>query len=320
MNWREFGKLIRELRRALATRLGRSVTQADLEQMCGFDGERRGIIGRLERGELRCMNEQVLVTLANTFHLTRLERREFFLAANGVSIDHIYHYPGAPTPEHELERVLRSVRRVPLPVMITDVFTDVVAANRALMNLYGDEHIIQAIREGQNGMLANVLYFLFHPRFRFRQMFRREEDWRNLLVADVQFFRRSSLQYRSRPYWQYLMYRFMESPHEDPEMQRLFTQFWALAEVEQVRDGNTTRFYDLRHPRLGALRYVALVSEEVTSRGPLYVITHIPVDDSTRRAFEGLMRRQGGSEWVTLAPWPVERKRVPQHGWRPRRA
>ncbi len=319
MNWREFGILIRELRKALQTRLGRSITQADLERMCGFTGRgRRGIIGRLERGELHCMDEDVLVALADAFQLTRLERREFFLAANGVSTDKIYQYPGAPSPEREVEQIIQNVRRIPLPVMITDAFTDVVAINRALSRLYGlGDTIEEQVRSGE--ILPNVLYFLFHPRFGFRQMFRRDEDWRNLLVADVQFFRRSTLQYRSHPYWQYLMWRFMDSD-EDAEMRRLFIHFWSLAEVERLRDGNTTRFYDLRHPKLGNLRYTAIVSEEVTSRGNLYVITHIPVDDVTRRAFDALLRRERGGEWLYLAPWPVSKKPVPSNGWRPRRA
>ncbi|NPA30672.1 MAG: hypothetical protein GXO37_01575 [Chloroflexi bacterium] len=319
MNWHEFGKLIRELRKALQTRLGRSVTQADLERMCGFVGRgRRGIVGRLERGELHCMDEEVLVALADVFNLTRLERREFFLAANGVSTAKIYQYPGAPSPEREIEQIIQNMRRVPLPVMITDVFADVVAINRALARLYNMEDQFASLTRSSR-MLPNVLYFLFHPRFRFREMFRREEDWRNLLVADVQFFRRSTLQYRSELYWQYLMYRFMDS-NEDPEMRRLFIHFWSLAEVERSRDGNTTRFYDLRHPKLGNLRYTAIVSEEVTSRGNLYVITHIPVDDITRRTFDALLRRDKGSEWLRVAPWPVSEKIIPRNGWRPRRA
>lgn len=319
MNWREFGVLVRELRRALRTRLGRPVTQADLEQMCGFTGQgRRGLIGRLERGELHCMDEEILVTLADVFRLTRLERREFFLAANGVTTAKIYRYPGAPSADQELEAILRNVRRIPLPMMITDPFADVVAANRMLLYLYGLDDEVRASLEEQ-GLLPNVLYFLFHPRFQFREMFRREEDWRNLLVADIQFFRRATLQYRSATYWQYLMYSFLEGA-DNAEMRRRFNHFWALAEVDRGRDGNTTRFYDLRHPRLGGLRYMAIFAEEVTSRGSLYVVTHVPVDESTRRAFDALLRREHGGEWVRIAPWPLERKRVPPTGWRPLRA
>jgi len=320
MNWREFGVLIRELRKALQTRLGRSITQAELERMCGFtDQGRRGIIGRLERGELHCMDEDVLVALADVFRLTRLERREFFLAANGVSTEKIYQYPGAPDPEQEVEQIVRNVRRIPLPMMITDAFIDVVALNRALARVYSlDESNLDKVRSGE--YLPNVLYFLFNPVFGFRQMFRREKDWRNLLVADVQFFRRSSLQYRSHPYWQYLMFRLMEDSDGDPEMRRLFIHFWNLAELQPGLDGNTTRFYDVRHPQFGGLRYMAIVSEEVTSRGNLYVVTHIPVDDATRRTFEALMRREGGGEWVYVAPWPLEKKPIPPKGWRPRRA
>ncbi len=317
MNWREFGGLIRELRKALQTRLGRTVTQADLEDMCRFTQQgRRGLVGRLERGELHCMDEDVLVALADVFKLTRLERRAFFLAANGVSTHHIYHYPGAPSAEEEIHLMIQNLRRIPLPAMITDAFTDVVAINRALARLYGLEDEIAHFPEA---LLPNVLYFLFHPRFRFREMFRREADWSNLLVADVQFFRRSSLQYRTTAYWQYLMYRFTEGPHEPVEMRRQFTHFWNLAEVDQIRDGNTTRFYDLRHPRLGNLRYMAVVSEEVTSRGSLYAVIHIPLDEATRRVFDALLRREKGSDWQRVAPWPLENKPIPASGWQPRR-
>ena len=321
MNWHEFGVLIRELRKALQTRVGRSITQAELERMCSFTEKgRRGIIGRLERGEMHCMDEDVLVALADVFRLTRLERREFFLAANGVSTERIYHYPDAPEPEQEVQQIIRNVRRIPLPMMITDVFLDVVAMNRALAKLYElDEENMEKVRSGT--LMPNVLYFLFHPDFGFREMFRREEDWRNLLVADIQFFRRSTLQYRAHPYWKYLMFRFMDSPREDPGMRELFTRFWTLAEVQRSVDGNTTRFYDVRHQQFGRLRYMAIVSEEVTSRGNLHVITHIPVDDATRRVFEAQMRRERGSEWVFIAPWPLENKLPPpREGWRPRRA
>ena len=311
MDWREFGRLIRHLRFELAESEMRKITQEELDRRCGFP---LGTIGRIERGDMRRLDHQHLVALANAFRLTRLERREFFLAANGVPTEQIYHYPGAPDPEQELEMLLEGIRELPYPALVTDVYMDLVLVHPSILHLSDiSEDILEQARSYQ--IVPNVLCHLFHPQFHFESMFLDPSDWFRLAVAHVQSFRRTTLRYRTRRYWDYLMHRLQT---DNAHLWSNFRVFWLQAEMRREWDGNTNRRYRVRHPKHGLLDYLLVVSEESTAHGPLYVAIYMPMDDITHKTFSRLQAEERDKQWLRLAPWPErEKERVIPEDFKP---
>ncbi len=314
MDWREFGLLIRHLRFELSETEMRKITQEELDRRCGFP---LGTIGRIERGDMRRLDQEHLVALANAFRLTQLERREFFLAANGVPTDQIYSYPGAPPADKELDILLQNIRDLPYPAFVTDVYMDLIYAHRSSLLLFGiTDQVLEKARAYD--LVPNVIYYVFHPEFKFEAMFQDPGEWFRLAVANVQFFRRITLRYRTHLYWDYLMHRMQT---DDPRLWSNFRIFWLQAEMRREWDGNASRRYRIRHPKYGPLHYLAVVSEESTAHGPLYITMYLPFDEETHQTFMQLQPAEGESPWVPLAPWPEEEKRrfIPADFERPRR-
>ncbi len=308
MNWRQFGRLVQSLRQALSADLGHPVRQADLERECGFQ-EHTGLIGRIERGEIRCMKPEILLPLANALHLTRWERREFFLAGTGIETDQIY--IGAPdlSPEEELARLEDRLARILLPAFIVDPFGDIVAVNRMMQFVYEvSPKDIEAVQRG--ALLPNVLYLAFSSRFRLfeRLATSSSRPWNEVLLSMVKNVRWTSLQYRTTRYWEYLFDALWNAP--DRGMAERFRRYWKMASAASGVDGNFTRIYQVQHSRLGLLEFLAAVVEEITGAGPLYVVVYLPLSSGTQKAFETFSQFMQSTERpvVRLARWPLEVK------------
>ncbi len=320
MEWGRFGQLVKELRLALIWRYGRRVRQEDLDALCGFTRTgRKGMVGRIERGEKRCVEEDVLVALANAFHLTRMERREFFLAANGVDLQHIYTSRRNMTPEEELDLLCQRLSYLHLPVFLSDPFGDILAANTLMVRLYQiPPEVIQKALHG--GYLPNILYFIFSSQSKFYTMIKGSPNWEEILISIVQFFRRTSLQFRTTRYWHYLMDRLWNA--EDPQVARLFRRYWSEAGYWPDLDGNLARHYHFNHPQWGPLNLMSVISEEITGGGPVYIIVYIPTDLGTLKVFHDLAKQESSESSIPVirvAPWPLEKKEqiwVPAH-WTP---
>jgi len=118
-------------------------------------------------------------------------------------------------------------------------------------------------------------------------------EWFHAAVGLVQFFRRTTLNYRTHRYWDFLMWRFQ---NDDPRLWANFRLFWIQAEMRQEWDGDTHRRY--------------------------HIITYLPLDEATRQAFDHLRNTpHEGDFWVRGAPWPEAEKArfIPPDFKRPRR-
>ncbi len=310
MEWGRFGHLVRELRLALRWRYGRRVRQEDLDALCGFlRTGRKGMVGRIERGEKRCLEEDVLVALADAFHLTRMERREFFLAANGVAFHHVYTGRHHMTPEQELELLCRRLSYLHLPACILDPFADIVATNLLMVRLHDiSSEILQEAIRGK--IFPNLLYLTFSSRLAIYEMIRGNPNWEEILISVVQFFRRISLQFRTTRYWHFLVERLWNAP--DHQVARFFRRYWTEAEHWPDLDGNLSRHYHLTHPRWGPLNLITLVAEEITGAGPLYIVVYAPTDLNTMKILYSLAQEESRPDSsipvMRLALWPLEKK------------
>ncbi len=317
MEWREFGSLIRHLRFELSETEMHKITQEELDRRCGFP---IGTVGRLERGDMRRPEHGHLAALARELRLTQPERREFFLAANGIPTEEIFRYPGAPTPEEELQLLLQNRRAYPYPAFITDPYQDFIYIHQGFLSLFQIERLVlEHSRSYREGALPNLVYFLFHPETRIEALFAEPGDWFRLAVTAAQLFRRTSLWYRTRPYWDYLIYRMR---NDDPRLGSNLRIFWLQAEMRRDWGEGPTCRCRLNHPVWGELDTMTIMSEEVTAYGPLFVVTYLPLNAATERAFAAMLEGVAEEDlWLPVGAWPESAKTalLPDHFPRPRR-
>jgi transcriptional regulator with XRE-family HTH domain len=130
MNRKEFGELVAALRQDLGW------TQFQLAEYSNVDD---AVISQIERGVKKYFEPQLLFQLANAFQLTTLERQEFVLAASGLDEKEIVRQPSANVAtdvfdaKKILDRMVALTEAIRLPAFLSDVYGDVVAANRIML-------------------------------------------------------------------------------------------------------------------------------------------------------------------------------------------
>ncbi len=292
MNRKDFGELVSALRQDLGW------TQFQLSEYSGVD---IAVISQIERGVKKFFEPDLLVCLANAFQMTTLERREFILAASGLEESQTVRQPtvGMATDVFNatkvVERMIRLTGEIRLPAFLTDVFNDVIAANHMMLAFYNVPASMIATAASIPGGFNTT-----------RMNFGREslahtlvtDNWENYALKSMRSFRENSLQYRSKPYFKYLMKTF-RNPVEYP----YFDRFWKLvSSTEQDKDVNIDQF-SYEHIEYGMLNYIASTIIAVTSFGNLFLIQNLPLDQHTEYVFNQL-KSQSGFGVVRFAAWP----------------
>ncbi len=126
------------------------------------------------------------------------------------------------------------------------------------------------------------------------------ENWDAYAMSAMLTYRASTLRYRAKPYFKYLM-KVFRNPVEYP----LFDRVWKrVSSLEQDRIINSDLF-TYRHEVFGDVKYMTAEVTTTTSFGELFLTTYQSLDHSTSGIFNSLME-DGGDEIVRLAPWPVK--------------
>jgi transcriptional regulator with XRE-family HTH domain len=294
MDKKEFGKLVSALRQDMEW------TQFNLSEYSGID---LAVISQIERGAKKHTEPELLVQLANTFQLTTLKRREFFLAATGVSPGQIVRQPSAAVTTDTMDsnkalaKMVHLVEQLRVPTFLLDVYSDVLAINL----------IATAFFQVPPSMLENAAS-LPGGYSAMRMMFSKDlatrsritEGWDEYALGSMRFFREVSLRYRAKPYFQYLIKAF-RNPTEYP----FFDRYWKLvSSVEQDREANVDIF-TYGHADFGRLRYATATTVSLTPYGELLLNQYLPLDDHTSQVFDQLSANFGQGV-IRLAPWPVK--------------
>lgn len=293
MDRKEFGTLVAMLREDM----GR--TQFQLAEYAGIDV---AVVSQIERGVKKHFDPELLFNLANQFHLTTIERREFFFAASGVTQQQTIRQPSAALATDTIDankvlgKMVHILEQLRLPAFIMDVYSDVLAVNRIAGVFF---QVTPAMMEGAPntpGGYSSV-----------RMMFGKEltlrskivENWDEYAIGSMRFVRENSLRYRSKPYFQYLMKAF-----RDPAEYPLFDRYWKLvSSFEQDREANVDIFC-YTHADFGQLMYATTTTVSITPHGELFLNQYLPLDDATRSLFEKLAEQTGYGVIAPLAPWP----------------
>lgn len=294
MERKEFGRLIATLRQDM------NWTQAQLASIAQVEGP---LISQIERGAKKYFEPDLLFRLANSFHLTTLERREFFQASTGISAIQVLRQPSAAlaTDTVNVDKVLSKMIRLTgdlrVPAFLLDVYSDVVAFNHMALAFF---QVPPAMLESAHLVPGgyNAIRLMFSKDLVARS--RVVQGWDEYALNTMHFFREVSLRYRARPYFQYLI-RAFRNPAEYP----LFDRYWKLvSSVEHDREANVDRF-SYEHVDFGWLNYATATTVSLTPHGELLLNQYLPLDDHTSRFFDQLSA-QCGQGVTRLAPWPVK--------------
>jgi transcriptional regulator with XRE-family HTH domain len=296
MNRKEFGELIATLRQDLGW------TQFQLAEFSALD---IAVISQIERGVKKFFEPELLFSLANAFQLTTLERREFIYAASGLDEKQIVRQPsGAMATDvfnarKILDRMVNLTGEIRVPAFLGDVYSDVIAANRMMIEFYGiPESMIENAAHIPGGFNTTRLNFG-------RELLSRNqvtENWDSYALNSMRAFRENTLRYRAWPYFKYLMKGF-RNPTEYP----FFDRYWKLvSSMEQDKEINVDIF-SYHHRRFGPMHYVASTTIAVTSFGNLFLVQNLPLDQQTEDMFNQL-KQQAGLGVVRFASWPDKPK------------
>ena len=291
---KDFGQLVAALRQDL------NWTQFQLAEYAELD---EAVISQIERGAKKYFEPELLFHLANALQLTTLERREFILAACGMSEKQAVRQPSALTATDVfdagkiLEKMIRLTGDVRLPAFLCDVYGDVIAANKSILTFY---KISASMLENADSLPGG--YNTTRLNFGRDLMGRRHvaDNWDNYALNSMRAFREHSLRYRAEPYFKYLMKAF-RNPVEYP----FFERFWRLvSSIEQDKEMDLD-YFSYRHNEFGDLKYISSATVSVTSFGELFLFQQLPLDEHTDRVFAQL--KEAGVGAIRFAPWPEKR-------------
>lgn len=298
MDRKDFGKLLSMLRQDMG------LTQFQLAEYAQVD---EAVISQMERGVKKYFEPELLIKLANSFHLTTIERKEFFLAASGIANGQVVRQPSAAlktdtiNSEKVLAKMVQIIEKLTIPAFIMDVYADVLASNNAAFTFFNTPvELLTSAPFVAGGF--NTVRFMFGKDLSARSHI--TENWDNYAVGSMRFVRENSLRYRATPYFQYLMKSF-QNPVEYP----LFNRYWKMvSSFEQDRESNVDVF-SYTHDEYGPLQYATATTVSITPHGELFLNQYLPLDEHTQRLFEDIYKKSGAGVLAPLAPWP-EKKMV----------
>lgn len=296
MDRKEFGKLLSMLRQDM------DLTQFQLAEYAQLD---EAVISQIERGVKKFFEPELLVKLANSFHLTTIERREFFLAASGIANGQIVRQPSAAlmtdtiNSEKVLARMIQIIRQLHIPAFIMDVYADILAVNHSAFTFFNTPSELVASASSVVGGF-NSVRMMFGKELYMRS--RITENWDHYAVGSMRFVRENSLRYRAKPYFQYLMKSF-QNPVEYP----LFKRYWRqVSSFEQDRESNVDVF-SYTHEEYGPLKYATATTISITPHGELFLNQYLPLDEHTSHLFDDILKKSGLGVLAPLAPWPEKK-------------
>lgn len=296
MNHKEFGHLIAALRKEHYDEEGNRLTQAKLAEKAQQRDPRSPlneiIIGKIERGERAMLDEQTLLSLADTLELTMGERREFFLAATGLDNEQIY---AAQKPAAEiLAAVIYMLADIQLPALLVDNYLDVIAANAILVKLYDTKQIDLHRRMNQPAGF-NLLSFIFSADFEPHRQLMTQREWHNFAIGNVIYFRRVTLRYRMTDYFTALLAQLRRN--------REFCWFWEQVFYEEKRYFVGGESFKMGSAGANQFSFLTAPLVTLTPYGNLEIITHIPRNAETATAFHQIALEVPATTYQ-LSSWP----------------
>ncbi|MGE5252061.1 MAG: helix-turn-helix domain-containing protein [Bacteroidota bacterium] len=295
MNRSQFGALVSSLREDIRW------TQAELAEKSEVP---LGLIKEIEAGRVASLlADDTLIRLADGLRLTTLERREFLLAASGVTdLEIIRPEIDGRASSFDIRAFLQvmgeQIARVRLPVYVTDVFCDILLVNRCTLEFYQPpEGLLSQAAATIGGF--NQIHYVFHRDSNFREM-NADENWDRLAMLNVRHFRRRTLRFRSTSYYSALIRQFLNT-----RMYPYFERCWRRS-AHEIND-----YYALDLGTVKPQNDNAYIETESvvawTPYGELYLHQLLPLSEPTARRIQEIMANVGEG-YQEFAQLPDPRK------------
>lgn len=293
----EFGMLVASLREDLRW------TQSELSEKSGLDVS---IISNIERGARRdLLKDNILIKLADSLHLTTMERLEFISAASGVNYSGVMRQKSEQKdlsfdPQTFINKLGADIGRITLPVLVTDAFCDILLTNHCLLEYYSvPPTLLETTLDSLEG--CNQMRYVFHADSNFRNLVG-EHEWEKFMLINARYFRRRSLRVRSKPYFKSLLHELLDNK-KYPSFERCWRRM-----VFESNDDFFIPFEKADEENNHA--FVAVESLlALTPYGDLYLQQMLPLNRKTARRIERILDKVGQG-YVKFAPFPDERKRL----------
>jgi len=291
MNRKEFGQLIASLRQDLG------LTQAQLAEMVEMEN---ATLSNIERGAKRHIEPESLYRLASALHLTSLERREFFLGACGLEQEKIVRQPGpnSRTRVFDAKMVLSDLfalmKQVYLPANLGDCYGDLIAVNRALLDVFQiDSDALKTMSQVTGGF--NNLHYVYGTMLSQKAF---GDDFSQSALDAIRAFREGSLRYRSKPRYQALMNEF-----RDQSRYPLFERYWRRVSTLDEDKETAGDPIQSQHPKYGTLSLMISSQVTITPYGELFLSYFLPMDAQTAASLVRLIA-ETGQDVIQLLDWP----------------
>lgn len=281
-----FGELVKALRQNSLDEDGIYLSREKLSEIVHLSPHQ---LGRLERGSRKYLDSQTLGLLADAFKLTALERREFYIAALGLSDKYIQDHFNT---EEQFQGLLHLLDKTQNPAFIMDVYADMVAANSRLLKLLMiTPDLLDYAKTIPAGF--NVLNFIYSSESGFKAMI--GPRWKEYAVIELLLFRRSTLRFRHTAYFKHLLSTLLKEKEFDID--------WYASHIKKEIYGLTYVHYEYVHPGYGPLSYLITETVVITNNDNLYLVIYNAMDNRTADVFSGLGEPEE-SYVQKMASWP----------------
>ncbi len=283
-----FGQLVKELRKTTSSPESEPWTRETLSKYIHLSVDQ---LGRLERGDRKYLDRQTLELLAEAFNLTPIERREFLIAAAGITDEDYSYYI---KPEEQLKDLLDALNTIWAPAIVIDAFQNLVAANKAYQDLF---MVTQELVDYglQNPIKLNLLYATYSAELGIKDII--GPYWREVAMIQIHQFRRTTFRYRNHNYYKLLIDELFKIPQFDID--------WYASHRAPFDKYQQYIRYNYEHPAYGPLNYIGTVTIVNSMYGELNLIIYNPIDFATSAVFFRLAR-SGIRQILRLVDWPLK--------------
>ncbi|KAA3656072.1 MAG: XRE family transcriptional regulator [Chloroflexi bacterium] len=285
MNRKNFGRLLKKLRyEVIDLQTGKPFSQERLSEVVGIA---EGTYQKIEQGiSTVVLKPEMLVGLADALKLTTGERREFLAAAHGVESESLV--SGKHDPIHTFDHCKKILSQLQAPAFVHDTYFDILAANRAVLELYG----LHDYREWKNREIPiNILDVIFRsiPEGKLSM-----KTYGKFIEKPVMLFRIQTLPYRTTKYFDCLITR----------LRTTYEGFWEEWQSARLLEDDQFLGYTLGFNRQGEwLQFIGSTIPFLTTYGTIKVITYTPVNMVTQQVFADILNKVG-NQVVETATWP----------------
>jgi len=282
----EFGQLVKSLRKATYDPSGNPWTRESLSSYIHLSVNQ---LGRLERGDRKYFDNHTLALLCEAFKLSPIERKEFLLAAAGITdADFCNHL----SPVEQLSEVAEVAANIQTPIFVLDAFQDIIATNQACLELFMiNREMIEFARQLPIGF--NLLYYLYSKDLGFQDLL--GPAWNVVAMIQIHQFRRTSLRFRQHKYYKYLLNELLKEPKFDID--------WYTSHRSPNKNYQKYEYFSYNQKAYGDLKYIATETNTDTLHGELQLIIYNPSDSKTALLFNRLAETSL-SRITKLATWP----------------